>query len=195
MAFGASAKRVQKNGSRGAMHRRRFLQPQTPMTITSHAVDCGQGTDPHTRGRIRGVWVRSSLSLFTATTWGSRMCICSNPPSPVPVYIAISQGLTSNTALGWWYRPLWRGHVVTGTWAKRKWYILGTRRTQTKKQLYCHFLGNGIVFLSYQPFVIIHGIGGSGHLVQIWKSFTSNTLSGVMGYRWAITVSAYLRRC
>ena len=195
MAFRASTERVQKNGSRGTMRRCRLLQPQIPTTITGHAVDRGQETDPHTRGRIRGVGVRSSLSLFTATTWGSRMCICSNPLSPIPVYIAISQGLTSNTALGWWYRPLWRGHVMIGTWAKRKWYILGMRRTQTKKQLYCHFLGNGIVFLSYQPFVIIHGIGGSSHLIQIWKSFTSNTLSGVMGYRWAITVSVYLRRC
>ncbi len=127
MAFGTSAKRVQENGSRGAMRRRCFLQLQTPTTITSHAVDCGQETDPHTRGRIRGVWVRSSLSLFMATTWGSHMCICSNPPSPVPVYIVISQGLTSNTALGWWYRPLWRGRVVTGTRAKRKGYILRTR--------------------------------------------------------------------
>ncbi len=122
--LGAGAKRVQKNGSGRTLCWCRFLQLHVPTTITGYVVNHGQETNPPTRRRICGVWVRSSLSLLMTTARGSRICICGNPPSPIPVHIMVRQSLTSNTALGRWYRPFWRGRIVSSTWAKRKWYVL-----------------------------------------------------------------------
>ncbi len=157
----------------------------------------GQETNSSARWRVYGMRMRmrSGLSLFTATARGSRMCICSNPPSPIPMHITIRQGLTSNTTLRWWYWPFWRSRIVSGTRAKGEWYILRTCQTQMEEQLDCHLLCNGVAFLSHQPFIIIHGIGRSGHLIQIWKGLTSNPLGRVMRHHGSVAFCAHLRGC
>ncbi len=139
--------------------------------------------------------MRSGLSLFTATARRSRMCIRGDPSSPIPVYVMIRQGLASNTTLRWWYWPLWGSRIMSGTWVEGKWYVLRMCRAQTKEQLDCHLLCNRIPFLSHQSFIIVHGIGGSGHLIQIWKGLTSNSLGRIVRHQRSVAFCAHLRGC
>ncbi len=86
---------------------------------------------------------------------------------------------------------------MSSTRAEGKGHILRACRAQTKEKLDCHLLGNGVAFLSHQPFIIAHGIGGSSHLIQIWKGLTSDPLGRIMSHEGPVAFLAYLRgrRC
>ena len=82
---------------------------------------------------------------------------------------------------------------MISTWAKGKWQIFRACHTQTKKQLDCHLLRGGVALLSYQSFVISHGIGGRSHLIQIREGLTSNLLDWIMSHQGPVAFRTHLR--
>ncbi len=120
--------------------------------------------------------VQGSLSFLSTTGRRARMLVRGNPLFPIPMDIAIRQCLAIYTSLRRRNRPFRRSCIVTGTRMKGEWHILWTGLTQTKKELNRHFLRNGITFLSDQSFVVVHGMRGSSHLIQVGKSFSPYTL-------------------
>ncbi len=143
------------------------------------------------------MWVRGGLMFSSSSCVLPRACmsIHRDPPLTIPMYITIRDCHSSQPALGLWYGPFGWCRIMRSTWVKWKRNILRVCNTQMEKELDCHFLGDWVIFLTYQSFIIHHGVRRSGHLVQIWELFASNPLDGVMGYQRGITHLLHLWGC